>query len=82
MRWGRVGWRRKAPRPSAQRGARFEFLGGGVWIGASWTIEACQRYNVGFVSEHAEFPEFHWRELHVYFCLLPCLPLHVVWGLK
>lgn len=82
MRWGKVGWRNRAPRPSAQRGARFEFLPGGVWIGASWHVEKRERLNPGFVSEHAEYPEFAWRELNVYVCLIPMLPLHILWGLR
>lgn len=82
MRWGKLGWRNHAPRPSAQRAARVEYLPGGAWLGASWRVDDCHRNTVGFVGENAEYPEYDWRELHVYVCLVPMLPVHVVWGLR
>lgn len=43
-----------------------------LWIGLYWTWKAaCYGTAAGVVT----------RELHLYVCLLPCLPLHVVLGL-
>jgi len=41
-----------------------------IWIGVYWTWKQTSYPISGIV----------FRELHIYVCLLPCLPLHVIWG--
>jgi len=42
-----------------------------VWIGVYWTWKSVKYWTLaGLVT----------RELHVYVCLVPCLPIHVVIG--
>lgn len=42
-----------------------------VWVGLYWTWKvACYATAYGLVR----------RELHLYVCVLPCLPLHVILG--
>jgi hypothetical protein len=36
------------------------------WIGLYWTTKTTSNR----------------REWHYYLCLLPCLPLHIVWGVR
>ena len=43
------------------------------WIGAYWT------YKHGTMQTTDGEPVLHWdREWHLYVCLLPCVPIHVV----
>lgn len=47
------------------------FVPSDVWVGIYWTWKRTYYY-----ADSALIT----AELHLYLCLVPCVPLHVVWG--
>lgn len=50
---------------------RLEFKPQDLWVGAYWEHRPGRQIT-------PSIPDWRWRDLHIWLCLLPMLPLHLV----